>query len=128
MELTLKYWNNYRIIRFLTVGVASVIVHIIIAYFYIYFIDKESVISSNIIGFSVAVIFSYLLQTKVVFRKFISYDSAWKYIGVQILGVSISILVTDYLLVGNPYIKVIFVVVLLPMMTYTIHSFWTYAK
>ena len=128
MELILRQWNNYRIVRFLAVGVSSVAVHIVVAYLYIYFIDSNSVIASNVIGFSVAVVFSYILQTKIVFKKDISYESAWKYIGVQIIGVSISIFVTNYLLVGNPYIKVIFVVILLPMMTYTIHSLWTYSK
>ncbi len=128
MELVLRHWNSYRVIRFLTVGVMSVMVHIIIAYLYIFFIDRDSVIVSNIIGFSVAVVFSYILQTKLVFKKLISYESAWKYIGVQIIGVTISILVTNYILVGSPYLKVIFVVVLLPMMTYTIHSLWTFSK
>jgi putative flippase GtrA len=128
MELLIKSWNGYRPIRFLVVGVASVMVHIFVAYLYIYFIDRDSVIGSNVLGFSVAVVFSYILQTKVVFRKDISYESAFKYIGVQIVGVTISILVTNYLLFGSPYLKVLFVVVLLPMMTYTIHTLWTYKE
>ena len=118
---------EYKIIRYgLTGGIATAI-HITIAYLYIYFIDT-SLFISNILGFSIAFIFSYLVQSLFVFKHAINLIKAFKYFVVQFSSLLASILISHYIPLENSYIKTLIVVLILPLITYVVHKFWTFQE
>lgn len=127
MELILKTLD-YKIVRYFLVGGVSTFIHIFTAYLYIYLINDSSIFISNIIGFFSAFGFSYFVQSKLVYKKAISYINAFKYFIVQFGSLLIVIFISDYAFVGNSYIKVLLVVVLLPIMTYITHNIWTFSS
>jgi len=77
-------------------------------------------------GFLVAYIFSYTIQSKFVFEREISRDRAIKYFLVQVGALVVAILLSDILDGFNSYIKSIIVALLLPLVTFFIHKFWTF--
>jgi len=118
---------NYKLVRYALTGGLATAVHITIAYCYIYFINNALFIA-NILGFIVAFIFSYLLQSLFVFKHTLTLMKAIKFFSVQFSSLLISILSSDYLPLENSYFKTIIVVLLLPLFTYIIHKFWTFKE
>lgn len=121
----IEYLFAHKLVRYAFIGGFSTLIHIVIASLYIYFIDR-SLFQSNIVGFSVAYFFSYTIQSKFVFEEKLSTGKAFKYFLVQIGALLISILLTDTMNEYNSYIKTIAVALLLPLVTFFIHKFWTF--
>lgn len=121
----IRYYSNLKIVKYGLVGGISTIIHIVSAYLYIYFIS-DSIFTSNIIGFLSAFSFSYLLQSFYVFGRAISYKKAIKFFFVQFLSLLIAISISKYLVFYNSYLKVLLVIVILPLITYTAHKIWTF--
>ena len=118
---------EYKIIRYgLTGGVATAI-HIGIAYLYIYFIEA-SLFISNVLGFSIAFIFSYFIQSLFVFKHAINIKKAFKYFIVQFSSLLASISISHYIPLDNSYVKTLMVVLILPLITYVVHKFWTFKE
>lgn len=111
--------------RYGFIGGISTLIHISIASLYIYFINN-SLFISNIIGFLVAYIFSYTIQSKFVFEHKVNLNKATKYFLVQIGALILAIFLSDILDGFNSYIKSIIVALLLPLVTFFIHKFWTF--
>ena len=116
---------SYKIVRYGLIGGISTLIHFSIAFIYIYFINN-SVLQSNTIGFFIAYIFSYLTQSKYVFLHKIHIAKAIKYFVVQFGVLLLSILVSNIFNEYNSYIKTIIVVIILPLITFVIHKFWTF--
>jgi putative flippase GtrA len=121
----IDYLFSHKLIRYALIGGISTLIHISIASLYIFFI-YDSLFQSNIIGFLVAYIFSYTIQSKFVFEREISRDRAIKYFLVQVGALVVAILLSDILDGFNSYIKSIIVALLLPLVTFFIHKFWTF--
>ena len=121
----IEYLFTHKLVRYAFIGGFSTLIHIAIASLYIYFID-QSLFQSNIVGFFVAYLFSYTIQSKFVFEKKLSTGKAFKYFLVQIGALLISILLTDTMNEYNSYIKTIAIALLLPLVTFFIHRFWTF--
>ena len=118
---------EYKIIRYALTGGVATSIHISIAYLYIYFIDT-SLFTSNILGFSVAFIFSYLVQSIFVFKHAIKLIKALKYFVVQFSSLIAAILISHYVPLDNNYIKTLIVILVLPLITYVIHKLWTFQE
>lgn len=118
---------SYKIVRYGLIGGLSTLIHITMAFLYIYLVN-DSIIVSNIIGFLCAFGFSYLLQSKLVFQHTISYKKALKYFLVQSLALSLSIGISNFAPLSNAYLGVILVVIMLPVITYFIHKTWTFSS
>ena len=116
---------QYKIIRYGLTGGISTVIHISIAYLYIYFFDS-SLFISNTLGFMVAFVFSYLVQSIYVFKDTIRLSKAIKYFIVQFSALLTAIFISEYLPLENSYIKTILVILILPLITYVIHKFWTF--
>jgi putative flippase GtrA len=126
MQIILKYLDH-KIVKYGIIGAISTLIHISTAYTYIYLINN-SVFYSNIIGFLFAFSFSYIFQSKLVFKHAISYIKAFKYFIVQFMSLLVAIVISDYVPLGNSYLKVILVVVILPLITYVVHNIWTFSE
>jgi len=123
----LKSLLDFKIVRYGIVGGISTLIHIGIAALYIYYINP-SLMQSNIVGFMVAYIFSYIMQSMHVFGHEISWLKAFKYFIVQFGSLLSSVLISEAIGNYNPYIKTVFVVILMPLITYVIHKFWTFKE
>lgn len=118
--------TRYKIVRYGLIGALSTLIHITMAFLYIYYVNA-SIFISNSVGFLSAFGFSYLLQSKVVFQHAVSYKNALKYFLVQFVALLVSIGISDFAPLDNAYVKVILVVIMLPLATYFIHKIWTFS-
>ncbi len=116
---------SYKIIRYGLVGGISTIIHFSVAFLYIYYINS-SVLQSNTIGFLVAYVFSYLMQSKHVFNHEVNMEKAIKYFVVQFGSLLFAVVLSNLFHSFNSYVKTVIVVGLLPLITFLIHKFWTF--
>lgn len=114
-----------KLIRYALIGGSSTLIHLGIAFFWLYTVNS-SLFVANTLGFSIAFIFSYTVQSQYVFLHPLSLSKAFRYFLVQ-FGALLSALILSNVLVGyNSYIKTLVVVVLLPLITFVVHKFWTF--
>ena len=118
--------NIKRLFGYAMIGLGSTIIHILIASITVWLVDA-SLILSNIAGFSCAFIFSYYFQSRKVFRRELSLILMAKYLVVQLSALAISIFLAHLLQSVNIYIQIILVAVMLPLVTYVVHSLWTFS-
>ncbi len=116
---------THKLVRYGLLGGISTLIHFTIASLYIYFIDS-SVFQSNVVGFLVAYVFSYLMQSKYVFEHTVNIEKAIKYFMVQFGALLLAIIVSTLFDSYNSYIRTAIVVVLLPLITFLTHKFWTF--
>ncbi len=114
-----------KIVRYGIIGGISTLIHIGVASLFIYAI-KDNLMTANIAGFLIAYLFSYTMQSLHVFGHAISLSKAWKYFVVQFVSLIASVYISEFLGSYNNYVKTLFVVVLMPLVTYTVHSLWTF--
>ena len=121
----IEYLFRHKLVRYAFIGGVSTLIHITIASLYLYFI-YYSLLQSNISGFLVAYLFSYTIQSKFVFEEELTSSKAFKYFLVQIGALLMAIFFTNTINDYNSYIKTIVVALLLPLVTFFIHKFWTF--
>ena len=121
----IEYLISHKLVRYAFIGGVSTLIHISGASTYIYFINN-SLLQSNIVGFLIAYIFSYTIQSKFVFEATISKKKAIKYFVVQTLALLVAISISDILSEYSSYIKSVIVALLLPLVTFFVHKFWTF--
>ena len=118
---------KYKIVRYGLTGGLATGIHVGIAYLYIYFVSS-SLFIANTLGFLVAFVFSYLLQSLFVFQHNINIKKAFKYFVVQFASLLTSIMISSYIPLENSYIKTLLVVLFLPLITYVGHRFCTFKE
>ena len=117
----------FRIAKYGVVGVFATLIHVSAAYLYLFFLGT-SVLFSNSFGFLFAFAASYTLQSKFVFARSLSFPKAARYFLVQFAALLVSVLVATLLVDANPYIKVLVVAFVLPLITFVIHRLWTFSE
>jgi putative flippase GtrA len=116
-----------RIVRFgLTGGVATAI-HLGIAFTSLRW-GSDSVFLANLLGFSCAFSFSYLVQSLWVFEHHIALVSVLKFFIVQLGALLIAQLLSTLAMELNSYLRVVLVAFVLPMITFIIHKLWTFTQ
>jgi putative flippase GtrA len=115
------------LVNYFLIGGVSTLIHFLIASLCIYMIH-DSLLISNVMGFLIAYVHSYIMQSKVVFNQEISPIKAVKYFIVQFGVLIVSIYVSDLLSDFNNYIKTIVIIIIMPLITYTVHKFWTFKE
>ncbi|WP_462270882.1 GtrA family protein [Desulfobacter sp.] len=121
------FFLRIRLVNYFLIGGVSTLIHFLIASLCIYMIH-DSLLISNVTGFLIAYAHSYIMQSKVVFNHEISRIKAVKYFIVQFGALIVSIYVSDLLSEFNNYIKTVVIIIIMPLLTYTVHSFWTFKK
>ena len=114
-----------KVVKYGVIGCGATFIHISIASLCIFFIE-HSIFQSNIIGFLVAYLFSYVMQSTFVFESNISVKSATKYFLVQFCVLILVIYLSKNLYQYSTYIQTLIVAMLLPGITFFIHEFWTF--
>ncbi len=123
----IKHLFSYKIVKYALVGGTATLIHIFVASLYIYFIH-DSVLQSNIVGFLVAYVFSYIVQSMLVFEHAISMQKAIKYFIVQFSALLLAIFSSEVFDSYNSYLRTLIVAVLLPLITFVMHKFWTFKE
>lgn len=117
--------SNYQIVRYGLVGGVSTLIHIATAFLYLYFV-KADVLIANTLGFCVAFIFSYTIQSLFVFKHKLKISKTVKYFLVQLGALIIAYFSSNILQLENSYIHTLVISFLLPLVTFFIHKFWTF--
>ncbi|WP_394153157.1 GtrA family protein [Vibrio maritimus] len=117
---------QYRVVRFALTGGLATAIHIAVAFSFIHLV-QDNVLYANVLGFSIAFLFSYFAQTILVFRRSVNISNALRFFMVQFGALMISQGISELFSDWNSYIRVLMVVVILPIITYIIHKMWTYA-
>ncbi|WP_112478471.1 GtrA family protein [Vibrio variabilis] len=126
MKSMLDRLLKYRLVRFALTGGMATAIHIVVAFSFIHLI-KDSVLYANMLGFSIAFLFSYFAQTVLVFRQKVNLSNALRFFMVQFGALMISQAISELFSDWNSYVRIMMVVVILPIITYLIHKVWTYS-
>ena len=114
-----------KLIKYIFIGGLSASIHFTIASLYIYYINN-SLLLSNIVGFFVAFVFSYSVQSIVVYKHNLQMLKAIKYFMVQFLSLLLVLFIASYLTQYNNYLKTLGIIFIIPMITFIIHNYWTF--
>ncbi|MPW31293.1 GtrA family protein [Agarivorans sp. B2Z047] len=118
---------SLRIARYGLTGVIATTIHFVLALAVLQYWPQAFALA-NFVGFSLAFVFSYLLQTCWVFQNQPSLNNALRFFVVQTSALCLSILLSSLLNDFSNIIKVAVVIVLLPLVTFVIHRCWTYSQ
>jgi len=117
------------IIRYGLVGLFSTLIHLSIAFLLIY-ISTINIVLINSIAFSIALLFSYICNLKIVFKLKFCKENFLKFVIVSLITFSIIIIVSyfgeKYNL--NPYLIVVIITIIIPLLTFFLHKSWTFKK
>ncbi|RUM75152.1 MAG: GtrA family protein [Sulfurovum sp.] len=116
---------SFKIIRYALIGAIATIIHLSVSTFYIAKIDNTLFVS-NVLGFLISYIFSYVMQSKMVFEHAINVEKAIKYFIVQFSSLLLSVFLSDIASEYNNYLKTVMVIIMMPIMTFFIHKMWTF--
>ena len=114
-----------QLVKYGLVGGVSTFIHIAIASLYIYFID-ENIFMANSLGFCIAFTFSYTIQSLFVFKHPLEVKKLIRYFLVQFGALLIALFSSNFLALENLYIQTLVISILLPLITFIIHKFWTF--
>jgi len=108
-------------------GVLATLIHLFTAWAVIYFFTA-SVFSANLVAFVTAFGFSYIFQTLYVFNSSFHFVKFIKFFSVQFGSFLLAYLLSDVFPVPNGYLHTLLIVAIMPIVTFTIHKFWTFKE
>ena len=117
--------KNIQFFRYVMVGGLATLIHLLVAYMYLYYVEY-SLFLSNTIAFFVAFAYSYSNQTLYVFRRKISLINLAKYFIAQLIMITAAMLIIDNISIYNYYIKTVFVLIIITPTSFLLHKFWTF--
>ena len=117
--------KNIQFFRYVMVGGLATLIHMLVAYMYLYYVEY-SLFLSNTIAFFVAFAYSYSYQTLYVFRRKISLINLAKYFIVQLIMITAAMLIIDNISIYNYYIKTVFILIIITPISFLLHKFWTF--
>ncbi|MGF1778452.1 GtrA family protein [Vibrio nomapromontoriensis] len=117
---------KFRLVRFALTGGMATAIHVAVAFSFLHLV-QDNVLLANIVGFSLAFIFSYFAQTLIVFKNKVNWGNALRFFMVQFGALLVSQGISELFSDLNSYVRVVMVVVILPIVTYVIHKVWTFS-
>ncbi|MGD9717805.1 MAG: GtrA family protein [Sulfurimonadaceae bacterium] len=113
-----------KLFKYGILGILATLIHTGIAFALLHF-EGLTLFTANLTGFLSAFIFSYVMQSHFVFQHAISFTKAFKYFVVQ-AGAFLSAYFLAHFVQTNHYLQTLIIVFALPLLTFIIHSFWTF--
>ena len=117
----------WQLSRYVLAGILATGVHLSIAWLLIYLLAL-SVFMANTMAFFTAFVFSYVLQTKFVFQSRFEWVRFLKFLSVQFAAFLLSFMIASLLPVQNAYVQTFLIVLIIPLVTFLIHKFWTFGS
>ncbi len=118
---------EHQIVRYGFTGITASCLHLTVAFSLLKF-SSSGVFLANLMGFAFAFTFSYLMQSLFVFKKSISLETVKRFFIVQFSSMLFSQLISALIPTGNRYLHTVLIVIMIPLITYLIHHFWTYKE
>ena len=108
-------------------GVIATLIHLFTAWAVIYLFDA-TVFISNLFAFLTAFGFSYVFQTLYVFNSSFHFFKFLKFFAVQFGTFLFAYIISDVFPIQNSYLHTLVIVAIMPLVTFTIHKFWTFKE
>ena len=108
-------------------GVVATLIHLGSAMSLLY-VTNISVFTANSIAFFIAFGFSYIFQTLYVFHSAFHLHKFIKFFLVQFGSFLLSYILSDVVPMENKYMHTLVIVAIMPLVTFTIHKFWTFKE
>jgi len=108
-------------------GVLATLVHLFVAWAILY-LFTSSVFIANLFAFLTAFVFSYVFQTLYVFASSFHFIKLAKFFAVQFGTFLFSFIISDIFPIDNSYLHTLLIVAIMPLVTFTIHKFWTFKE
>jgi putative flippase GtrA len=117
----------FQFIKFGFVGIAATLTHAAVATLLIYFFQPSNLLS-NVIAFLTATLISYFGNLYFVFNRKMNGKNISRFIIVSSLSLSIvsTVSFVSDVYEFNKYYNVLVIAILLPVVNFTIHKFWTF--
>ena len=118
---------HFKFLRFVLIGFMNTILHFIVVVIFIKKVLPEPVFA-NTLAFTIATIFSYIINTNWSFSNSISMRSLIRFLLVSIVGLCLTIAISSMAKNhGINYVLSTFLVVFfVPPVIFFLHFFWTY--
>ncbi|MFT7860983.1 MAG: GtrA family protein [Sulfurimonas sp.] len=108
-------------------GIIATLIHLGVASGVIYFF-QAGVFVANSVAFFTAFIFSYIFQTLFVFSTSFHLKKFIRFFLVQYGTFLFSYLLSNVITLSNAYLHTLLIVVIMPLITFIIHKFWTFKE
>ncbi|MFT5721041.1 MAG: putative flippase GtrA [Motiliproteus sp.] len=115
-----------QLVRYGLTGGGATLIHLLVAFACLHW-WLDNLWWANLLGFLSAFVFSYSLQSLLVFKRRLALRSACVFFLVQFGALLVSIALADTLSELNNYLRVVIIALLLPLITFVIHKFWTFS-
>jgi len=114
-----------QIIKYGLLGVIATLIHLLSAWVIIY-LFASTVFISNTVAFFIAFSFSYVAQTLYVFNSQFHILKFLKFFTVQFGTFLFSFFISNIIVIQSSYLHTLLIVAIMPLITFTIHKFWTF--
>jgi len=114
-----------QLVKYGLFGVVATLIHLLSSWAFIYF-WAFSLFFANMSAFFIAFIFSYIFQTLYVFNTTFHLKRFIRFFFVQFLIFLLSYLISKIIQIENNYLQTLIIVVIMPLITFVIHKFWTF--
>ncbi len=117
-----------KLVKFGVTGVGSTMIHILVAAALISGLGANTQVGNGT-AFIVSTLFSYTVNTLWSFSNRISKRNALRFVVASLIGLALTVTISwtaDSVLKLHYLIGIAMVVIIVPVYTFLIHSFWTY--
>jgi putative flippase GtrA len=117
----------FQLIKYGFFGILATLIHLFTAWAVIYFFNA-SLFLANLIAFLTAFGFSYIFQTLYVFGTHFHLYKFLKFFVVQFATFLFAFISSNIITISNSYLHTLLIVAIMPLVTFTIHKFWTFKE
>jgi len=106
-------------------GIIATLIHLLSAWLLIYGLST-SVLFANSCAFLIAFIFSYIFQSKYVFRTTFDKQKFVRFFTVQSGAFFLAYMLSTWFRLENQYMQTLLIVAVIPLISFVIHKLWTF--
>lgn len=103
----------------------ATLIHLLSAWLLIYGLSA-SVLLANSVAFLIAFIFSYVFQSKYVFKATFDVQKFMRFFAVQSGAFVLAYMLSTWFPLGNQYLQTLMIVAVIPLISFVIHKLWTF--
>jgi len=106
-------------------GIIATLIHLLSAWLLMYGVGA-SVLLANSCAFLIAFMFSYVFQSKYVFRATFDWQKFMRFFAVQSGAFMLAYMLSTWFRLDNQYIQTLLIVAVIPLISFVIHKLWTF--
>ncbi len=106
-------------------GMIATLIHLLSAWLLIYGFST-SVLLANSCAFFIAFMFSYVFQSKYVFKATFDVQKFVRFFAVQGGAFVLAYMLSTWFPLGNQYLQTLMIVAVIPLISFVIHKIWTF--